>query len=82
MQTKLLKGDEVIIIDVHPKDCHYSKKDLLMSKKRFIFAPPSKEWTRNKQMKEWLSLALKVDDEMLWFWGIKVEKDIDNINET
>ena len=69
----LIKGDEVIISDIHPQDVHYSKKDLLMSKKCFIFAPPTKEWVRNKYMKEWQSLALKIDGEVWWFWGIKVE---------
>lgn len=83
-RTRLKKGDEVYIIDIHPKDVYYSKKDLLMSKKCFIFAPPSDGWVRNKHMKGWLSLALNIEDEVYWFWGIQVEKHdpyFDHINE-
>ena len=72
--TKLNPGDEVIITEIHPNDTHYNKKDLLLNKKAFILAPPSKNWIRNKHMKEWLSLAVKIDDEVFWFWGVKVEK--------
>lgn len=81
---KISKGDEVFITDIHPKDPHYGKKDLLLSKKCFILAPPSDKWVRNKHLKGWLSLALKVDDEELWFWAIKVEKHdpyFDNIKD-
>jgi len=82
--TKLFKGDEVYITDIHPGDPHYNKKDLLISKKAFILAPQSKEWIRNRHMREWLSLALKIDDEIWWFWGIRVQKHdayFDNIKE-
>ena len=85
MISKLFPGDEVLIIDIHPNDTHYKKKDLFISKKCFIFAPPSDKWLRNKHMKEWLSLALKIEGQIYWFWGIKVEKIdhyFDNIKDT
>ena len=68
-------GDAVIITDIHPLDVHFAKKDLLVSKKAFILATPDPRWQRNKHMREWLSIPLKVDDETSWFWGVKVEKE-------
>ena len=82
MQTKLKRGDEVRIVDIHPGDPHYSKKDLLFSNKAFIFAPPNPKWIRNKHMKEWLSVALIINDEVYWFWGIKIETPEPEENET
>jgi hypothetical protein len=69
----MTKGDEVIIVDIHPKDTHYKKKDLFINKKAIILAPPSVRWIRNRHMKEWLSLALKIDGEVFWFYGVKIE---------
>ena len=73
MKPEFSKGDAVIIIDIHPRDDYFSQKDLLLSNKAFIFAPSNNKWIRNKHMREWLSMALTINNEIYWFWGIKIE---------
>jgi len=70
-------GGTVIITDIHPLDVHFSKKDLLVSKKAFILATPDPRWQRSYKMKDWFSLPLKIEDETYWFWAVKVEKETD-----
>lgn len=70
-------GDAVIITDIHPLDVHFAKKDLFVSKKAFILATPDPKWQRNKHMKDWYSLPLKIGEETYWFWAVKVEKETD-----
>lgn len=77
MKSEFSKGDAVIITDIHPRDGYFLQKDLLLSKKAFILAAPNPKWRRNKHMKGWLSIALNIDGEDRWFYGVKIEKDVE-----
>lgn len=77
MRLEYSRGDAVIITDIHPRDNYFSQKDLLMSKKAFILAAPNPKWLRNRHMKEWLSIALRIEEKDYWFYGVKIEKEVE-----